>query len=155
MGLCVGPVEKSPLVCEVHLHAQLEGPVGNCEALVHDCLDSSRGIGPIARIEKTGAAACVVVAKVGAPGGSCQLRRVAIIPFMDPVGTGSGLLSCRGFFSRNTPAVGGGDGSGSGYGSEGNLLVTVCYAIYVDAALQTPLGTRIEVGFCRSLGNLW
>ena len=49
VGLCVGPVEKSPLVCEVHLQAQLEGPAGNREALVHGCEDSGRGSGSTAR----------------------------------------------------------------------------------------------------------
>ena len=33
------------------------------------------------------------------------VKRVAIISFMDPVGTGSDLLSCRGLFSRSTPSV--------------------------------------------------
>jgi len=36
--------------------------------------DSGRGSGPAARFEQTGAAAGGVVAKVGALGGSCQLR---------------------------------------------------------------------------------
>ena len=57
-GLVWGPVEKLPLVREVHLQAQLEGPAGNREALVHACSDSSRGSGPIVLIEKTGRWSC-------------------------------------------------------------------------------------------------
>ena len=53
VGLCVGPVEKSPLVCEVHLQAQLEGTAGNREALVYGCEDSGRGSGSAARFGKT------------------------------------------------------------------------------------------------------
>ena len=65
------------------------------------------------------------------------VKQVAIISFMDSVGTGSDLLSCRRFFPRNTPAVRGGDSSGCRHDSEDGLLVTVCYAIYVDAAGAT------------------
>ena len=47
------PAEKSLLVCEAHLQAQLEGPAGNREALVHGCEDSGQGSGPTARFGKT------------------------------------------------------------------------------------------------------
>ena len=69
-----GSVEKSPQGWEVHLQAQFEGPVGDRGASGSDREDSGRGSGPAARFEQTGAAAGGVVAKVGALGGSCQLR---------------------------------------------------------------------------------
>ena len=62
------PAEKSLLVCEAHLQAQLEGPAGNREALVHGCEDSGRGSGSTARFGKTRTPAGGAVEIVGALG---------------------------------------------------------------------------------------